>query len=74
MGLTSKKFWADAAERAVKTVAQTALSLLTIQGAGLGTLATKAFVSAVLLAGVISLLTSVVSSSVGDDDNASLVK
>lgn len=67
----SKQFIADAAERAVRTVAQTALSLLTVGGANLGTLTTKGFVSAVVLAGVISLLMSVVASGVGDSDSAS---
>lgn len=74
MALTSTSFWADALERAVRTVAQAALSLLTVSGAGLGTLTTTAFLSACGLAGVISLLTSVIASGVGEKNNASLVK
>lgn len=69
---TSKTFWADAAERAVKTVAQTALSLLTINSIpNLMAFDWKGFVSAIFLAGVISLLTSIVSA--GKTESASLV-
>lgn len=72
--LTSKLFWADAAERAVKTVAQTALALLTIEGANIMSVTTVGFWSAVGLAGLISVLTSVVSSGSGNSDSASLVR
>lgn len=71
--LTSKTFWFDAAERAVKTAAQTALALLTVGNAELLTMTTEGFWSAVGLATVISLLTSVVSSGAGKTESASLV-
>jgi hypothetical protein len=70
----SKQFIADALERAAKTVAQTAITLLTVDGANLLTLTTNGFISAVILAGILSLLTSVASAGVGDKDSASLVK
>jgi hypothetical protein len=69
--LTSKVFWIDTTERAVKTAAQTALALLTVDGANLFTLTTEGFWSAVGLASLISVLTSVISS--GRTDTASLV-
>jgi len=61
MYIFTRAFWAYAGERAIKTVAQTALALL-----GVGTLtgilavAWVPLVSAVALAGLISVLTSVV--------------
>lgn len=74
MSLSSRQFWADALERAIRTVAQAALSLLTVSGAHLLTLTTAGFVDAVGLAGVISLLMSIVASGVGSKDSASLIK
>ena len=70
----SKKLIKDILERAVKTAAQTALALLTVDGANLLSMTTAGFWSAVGLASVISLLTSVISSSAGSSDSASLVK
>lgn len=72
--LLSKTFWADAIERAIRTVAQTALALLTVGGAHLGTLATGAFLDAVGLAGVLSILMSIRASGVGSKDSASVLK
>jgi hypothetical protein len=72
-GLSMKTFWFDALERAVKTVAQTALSLLTVNGADLFTMTTRGFWSTTALSGLISLLMSVISSGVGKDNSASLV-
>jgi hypothetical protein len=73
MSMFTSTFVQDALERAVRTLAQVALSLLTVSGAGLGTLTSQGFISAVLLAGVISLLTSVVASNIGNKDSASVL-
>lgn len=67
-------FWKDAGERAIKTAAQTAIAgwgvtALTLDGghwADLGLLVGGAT--------ALSLLTSIVSSRVGSDQNASVVK
>lgn len=72
--LTSKAFWADAIERAVRTVAQSTLALLTVDGANIYNLNWSGIVSAALLAGLISLLTSVAASNAGDKGTASFVK
>ncbi len=71
--LTTKTFWVDAGERALKTVAQAALALLTVQGADLLTMTTAGFWSAVGIAGIISVLTSIISSGTGKTGSASLV-
>lgn len=73
--LTSKSFWADAVERAIRTVAQAALALLTVSGTDLLTLDWVGLASASALAGIISILMSIVASGTsGDADTASFVK
>lgn len=69
--MRSKLFWMDAGERAVKTVAQTAVALLSASGISLLTLDWKGLVASVGLAGLLSLLTSIASS--GSGNSASLV-
>lgn len=70
--LASKVFWYDATERAVKTVAQTLVALLTADGV-LGVLDVDWGVmgSVAGLAGLVSILTSV--ASAGSGNSASLV-
>ena len=65
--LTSKSFWADAIERAVRTVAQSLLALLY-------TIDWEKMLSAAVLAGAISLLTSIAASGSGDKGTASFLK
>lgn len=70
--LTSKTFWVDTTERAIKTIAQTAVALLTASGAlNLFTVNWGDLVAVAGLAGLISILTSVASS--GNGNSASLV-
>ncbi len=67
-------FWKDAAERAVKTLAQTLISVLVVGGVVLNIFAVD-WVNALgigLGAMVVSLLTSFLSSFVGSSDSASL--
>jgi len=60
MTIFTKPFWAYAGERAVKTVAQTGITLLTVGGiAGVLDVAWVPLASAVALSGVLSVLTSV---------------
>ena len=70
----SKKWLKDAAERCISTVAQTALALLVAAGpVGIHVINWKQVGTVAALAGVISLLKSVVASGVNDSKSASLV-
>jgi hypothetical protein len=71
--LTTRKFWADAAERAVKTFAQSLLALGLTNASGLLDVNWAGALSGAGLAAAVSVLTSVGSSTVGDD-SASLVE
>lgn len=67
-------FWKDASERALKTAAQALLSLWVVGGAfNILTVSWGPALGVSLGAAVVSLLTSVVSSSVGDKGTASLI-
>lgn len=71
--LVEKSFWSDAIERAVKTVAQTSVSLLVAGSSGLLEVDWLQVASVAGLAGLVSVLTSVGSGYVGDD-SASLAR
>ena len=70
--LTSTNFWISTAERAIKTVAQSAAAVLGAGYTGLLEVDPIATVSIAGLAGVISVLTSIASGRVGDPDSPSL--
>lgn len=71
----TKKFWADAAERSVKTAAQTSVALLTADGVlGLLDVDWGQGASVVGLAALVSVLTSVASAPAGTAGTASLTK
>lgn len=74
MTLFTTKFWADAAERAIKTVAQALLSLFIVgdQVFNLLTVNWSQALGVAAGAGVISVLMSIVSASVTSSDSASL--
>jgi hypothetical protein len=62
MPIFTKAFWSYAGERALKTVAQTAISLLTVAGVtGVLDVTWIPVASAVALSGILSILTSVTS-------------
>lgn len=63
----SHTFWVAVAERAIKTVAQSAGALLVGDGAGVLDVDWRAVLSVSLLAGLVSVLTSIASTSVGND-------
>ena len=65
--LTTTAFWKATAERAVKTVAQSAVALITAQATGLLDVEWLALASISGLAGLVSVLTSIASSGVGGD-------
>ena len=73
----SKKFLKDAAERAISTVAQTALALIIAVAAtpnnGLTDVPWVAVLNVSALAGLISVLKSIIASRVNPPDSASLV-
>lgn len=54
-----KDFWGKALNRAIRTVCQTALSMLTVSGVGNGYVNWGAVVGSSLIAGLYSILTSV---------------
>ena len=62
MKIFTRAFWSYAGERAVKTVAQTAIAALTVGGVtGVLDVAWVPLASGVALAGLVSVLTSVLS-------------
>lgn len=70
--LNNKLFWYDTGERAIKTVAQTMVALLTADGVlGLFSVNWKEMLSVSGLAGLTSILTSI--ASAGSGNSASLV-
>lgn len=70
----TKKFWAAALERAVKTTAQTLTAALVVGGADLLSVGWKQALVTAGLAGLGSLLTSIGSTKVADSSSPSLVK
>lgn len=63
----TRSFFKDTAERAIKTVAQSAAALLVGNGVGVLDVDWVGVASVAGLAGVVSLLTSIGSGYVGDD-------
>jgi len=74
----SKEFWQDAAERAIKTFAQVVLAIVGVTYAAnpydLLNVNWQPVIIAGLLGMLMSILTSLASSLVGDGDSASLIK
>lgn len=71
--MLTRTFWAGAAERAVKTGAQTAVALLAADGVNLLTLDWRAAGVTVGGAALLSVLTSIGSLTVGPSGSPSLV-
>lgn len=67
-------FWKQAAERALKTFAQAALALLTGDGLGVLDVNWGDVTSVGALAAIASVLTSIVTSGVGEPNDPSAVK
>lgn len=72
--LLSGSFWAQTAERAVKTFAQASVALLTGDGLNLLTVDWQNVVSVAALAAVVSVLTSVGSGPLSRNGTPSLVR
>lgn len=73
MSFTSKKFWIDAVERAIKTFAQALLATLTV-GVSISDITWLDSLGVAATATVISVLTSIASGGVGDPDTAGMVR
>jgi|JI10StandDraft_1071094.scaffolds.fasta_scaffold173407_2 hypothetical protein len=69
----TKLFWLDALERSGKTVAQVLLTTITLAGVDVLGINWGQTVVTSLTAGVVSILTSIVSSGINKDSSASLV-
>lgn len=74
MNLTSPTFWKDAVERAVRTVAQAWLAVLTVSGTNLLNADLKAMAAVGATAGAVSILMSIVASGNGNAKSASFIK
>ena len=70
----TKQFWKQAVERAVKTFAQTALALIAVDGVGITDLSWGHTLDVAGLATLASVLTSIVTSGIGEKDSPSAVK
>lgn len=69
----TKSFWKQALERCIKTAAQAAAALLTADGTGVLDVNWGTVASVAGLAALASLLTSIVTSGVGEKDSPSAV-
>ena len=70
----NKKLLNDLAERAIKTFAQTFLALVGSDMAGIFTIATVDTLKVSLGAAILSVLSSIASTHVGDPESASITK
>ena len=67
-------FWKQATERAVKTFAQALIAVLTVDGIGVLDVDWQAAGSVAALAAIVSVLTSIVTSQIGEPGDPSIVQ
>lgn len=72
--LVTRKFWIDAIERAVKTVAQVAMSIIGTTAVYLSDVNWTLVASAAVLGGIVSILMSIASAGINEKGSASLVE
>lgn len=72
--MRTRKFWEDAGERCVRTMAQALLALMGTDALGIVGLDWMQMISVALGAGLMSILTSIVASGVGDKGTTELVR
>jgi hypothetical protein len=70
--MTTRAFWADAGERAVRTIAQALLALLGTDALGIVGLDWAQMLSVAAGAGLMSVLTAIVATGVGDKGTTQL--
>ena len=71
VAMWSAKLWLDAAERTVRTMAQTLLALLGNQAVNVVALDWGQMLSITVGAGIVCVLTAIVATGVGDHESAS---
>ena len=72
--MRSRKFWEDAAERTIRTMAQALLALMGTDALGIVGLDWAQMLSVAGGAGIMSLLTAIVATGIGDKGTAQLLK
>jgi hypothetical protein len=72
--MRTRKFWEDAGERTIRTIAQSLLALMGTDALGIVGLDWMQMGSVAIGAGLMSLLTSIVASGVGDKGTTELVR
>lgn len=72
--LVTRKFWLDAIERAVKTIAQVAISIIGTTAVYLSDVNWTLVASAAVLGGILSILMSIASAGINEKGSASLVE
>jgi len=72
--MRSRKFWEDAAERTIRTMAQALLALMGTDALGIVGLDWPQMLSVAAGAGIMSLLTAIVATGIGDKGTAQLLK
>ena len=68
--MRTKAFWIDAGERTIRTIAQSLLALMGTDALGIVGLDWMQMISVAIGAGLMSLLTSIVATGVGDKGTA----
>jgi len=72
--MRTKVFWTDAGERTIRTVAQSLLALMGTDALGIVGLDWMQMISVAIGAGLMSLLTSIVATGVGDKGTAEFLE
>jgi hypothetical protein len=72
--MRTKTFWIDAGERTIRTIAQSLLALMGTDALGIVGLDWTQMFSVAIGAGLMSVLTSIVATGVGDKGTAEIVR
>ena len=72
--MRTRKFWEDAGERVIRTMAQALLALMGTDALGIVGLDWAQMLSVAAGAGIMSLLTAIVATGIGDKGTAQLLR